>query len=227
MFVDTTATPDDLPVPPSLDDVTARFPGALFTLEPQPGAEEIAVSTVTAGAGRHPVFLSAAISYGLWRRPDDRDDPVNLAEISDELRAQLDEPPRFPLPDGLMAIRERMRYPMLWEAVQTTLLGLGDEERTIGTTLVEHVNHILMNRFRDTRVRGEMPGELLGAATEAAVERGIPVRIDGGVVDGVRLDTDAHVLGLGVDLGDRHLTAVLARDDLPFLDLAFVTRAVP
>ena len=225
MFVDTTATPDDLPVPPSLDDVTSRFPGALFTLAPQPGAEELAVSTVGHGVGRPQAFSSVAITFGLWRRPDDRDDPVNLADISDELRAQLDEPPLFPLPDRLMTIRERMRYPMLWEAVQTTLLE--DDPPTIATTLVEHVNHQLMNRFRETRVRGEMPGELLGAATGAAVERGIPVRIDGGVVDGVRLDTDAHVFGLGVDLGDRHLTAVLARDDLPFLDLAFVTRAVP
>ncbi|MDQ1576010.1 MAG: hypothetical protein QOH55_1160 [Microbacteriaceae bacterium] len=48
--------------------------------------------------------------------------------------------------------------------------------------------------------------------------------VDGVEVTGMRIDTDPHVLGLATDLGDRMLTAVFAREHLPFLRPAFATR---
>jgi hypothetical protein len=216
------------PYPPSLDEVTTRFPGALFTLQQQPSVEEIAVGTIVHTTNEQSRYLSAAITYTLWRRPENRDDPANLADISSELRTQLDEPPVRPLPARLMEIRARLQFPMLWEAVLTTLIDPKDPgPRTIESTLTDHVNHVLRNRFRDTRVQGTLPGELLGGATAAAVERGVAVSVDSRPENGVLLDTDAHVLGIGAELEGRHITAVIARDDLPFLNLAFATRQSP
>lgn len=174
-------------------------------------------------------LTEATFSYTFWRNPADRTDPVNLADLPDAVRADLDAPPQRPLPEWMLRARERMRYPLLWDAVRTTHIADPSEApwHTPAFALVEHVNYIVMNAFRDERVRAapdEFPGELLGAATERSIEHGIPVSVDGIPRPGMRIDTDAHVYGLGVALGDRILTAVFARERLPFLDLAFRTR---
>ncbi|PPF18347.1 hypothetical protein C5B95_12145 [Rathayibacter sp. AY1A7] len=228
MFVDESGRPENFPELPTPDEVTARFGGPLFTLKPQPSVEELTVSTVSSTTNGQTHLESASLSYALWRNPEDRSDPANLADVSDELRAQLDEAPLWPLPESLMKIREQMRYPMLWEAVRTTVpIDSADRAwRTPEFALVEHVNYVLMNRFRNERMRGEMPGELLGPATKSAVEHDVPIWVDGQQVDGIRVDTDAHVLGLGLELEDRYLTAVIARTDLPFIEPTFVTRPV-
>lgn len=227
MHVDRSIRPEDLPAPPTPDEAARGFTGALLTLEPQPAVEEVGI-----GIGGHSrnglvTLEEATSSFILWRNPADRGDPANLAELSDEARAQLDAEPESPLPDWIMAARERMRYPWLWDAVRTTRIADPEESarRTPESVLVEHVNYILMNTFREERVRGGDSGDLLGRATEAAVERGVPLRIDGAEVDGIRIDTDAHVLGVGARVGDRILSAVFPRDLVPHFDLAFATRA--
>lgn len=203
--------PVDHPAPPTADDLDFAVPIATFA--DQPALEEFGVGTVGHGS----TLVEVALSFTLWRHPDDHDHPANLAELSPELRRALEEPPAWPLPPWLHDARRRMRYPTLWEAVRTTRVDRHDraEHETPAAVLVHHVNHILRNSFRDERVRGEHFGELLGAATERAVEHGIPVAYGHAAVDGLRLDTDAHVLGLGVDLGDRIVTAVVAREHLP------------
>ncbi|WP_281167443.1 hypothetical protein [Agromyces subbeticus] len=40
----------------------------------------------------------------------------------------------------------------------------------------------------------------------------------------MRIGTDPHVLGVAANLGDRVLTAVLAREHLLYLDVSFVSR---
>jgi hypothetical protein len=226
VYYDESARPEDFPAPPSPDEATRAFGGPLFTLVVQPALEEERISVGSQTSNGRLVLEEATCNYVLWRNPADRDDPANLADISDELRAQLDAPPLHPLPEWMTRTVERMRYPWLWDSVRTTRVAAGEDEvwRTPESLLTEHVNYILMNTFREQRVLGEAPGELLGAATERAVEHDVPVRIDGVDVTGIRIDTDAHVLGVGADLGDRVLTAVFPREHLPHFELAFATR---
>lgn len=225
MFVDRSIPLEDIPQPPTLDEVARDFPLPLLTLVAQDSIDDAGVGTSQTRSPGRVVVQYASISYTLWRNPVDRDDPANLAELPDATRESLETLPPWPLPEWILTTRERMRYPALWEAVRTTHVADASAEpwHTPEYALVQHINYVLMNTFRSERVRGRMPGELLGRATERAIEHDIPVSIDGERVPGMRIDTDAHVLGLGADLGDRMLTAVIAREHLPFLDLAFST----
>lgn len=103
---------------------------------------------------------------------------------------------------------------------------LDAEWQTPESTLVGHVNHIVTNTFREQRVVGGSPGELVSPATERHIEY-VTVRIDGADVSGMRIDTDSDVYAVGVALGDRILTAVVARDHLPYVTVAFAKRSVP
>ena len=108
------------PYPPSLDEVTTRFPGALFTLQQQPSVEEIAVGTIVHTTNEQSRYLSAAITYTLWRRPENRDDPANLAAVCPGTRghhrmliphgrwALVGNPNR---PDGLRMVRYDLMAP--------------------------------------------------------------------------------------------------------------------
>lgn len=160
----------------------------------------------------------------MWRNPADRDDPINLVHLTDEMRASLEAEPLFPLPDWMLRMREGMRYPSLWEAVRTTHISDGSTWLTAESALAEHVDYVVLNTYRDERVRGSFPGELDGPAAESQIEHGIPVSVDGTPVAGLRLDTDPHVLGVAVDLPGRILTAAIAREHLPYLRLEFTTR---
>jgi hypothetical protein len=136
-----------------------------------------------------------SISYTLWRIPDDHDDPANLVVLSESERDALDTVPARPLPDWLMMQREMMRYPALWEAVMTTRV-LDAEWQTPETTLVGHVNHILMNTFREQRVVGGFPGKLDSPVTERHIEHAA-VTVDGCDLPGMRIDTDPDVYAVG------------------------------
>ena len=215
--------PDTFLPPPSVDEVARLFAVPLMSFVPQPSLAEGGVSTTASSSNAGPTTLdSVSLSYILWRNPADHADPVNLADLSDVERAGLDEAPVRPLPDWLLAVRELMRYPSLWEAVMTTRV-LDREWQTPESTLVDHVNYVLMNTFRDQRVVGGFPGELDSPVTERHIES-VALRIDGTDVPGMRIDTDPNVCAVGAALGDRILTAVVARDHLPYLTVAFETR---
>ena len=100
-----------------------------------------------------------------------------------------------------------------------------DGWQTPESTLVAHVNHILTNSFRELRVVDGIPGELDSPVTESHMEA-FAVPVDGVDVPGMRIDTDPHVYAVGAGLGDRILTAALARDHLPHVTVAFTTRAM-
>ncbi|ALE06520.1 hypothetical protein AL755_15410 [Arthrobacter sp. ERGS1:01] len=117
-----------------------------------------------------------------------------------------------------------MRYPLLWDTVRTTHLDQAEPSRTVEAALVGHVNYILMNTFRAGRMRGAFPGELTDPATEAHLEAGVDLTIDGAAVPGIRLNSDPDVLGLGADLGNGFLTVAVPREWLSLLRLEFVTR---
>ncbi|POH60051.1 hypothetical protein C3B59_16405 [Cryobacterium zongtaii] len=151
----------------------------------------------------------------------DHDDPANLANLGEE--HSLEQEPSKPLPEWILEFRKLARYPSLWEAVTTTKV-LDTEWQTPESNLVAHTNHILRNTFREQRVEGEFPGKLDSPVTERHIER-VSVPLDGVNVPGLRIDSDPHVYSVGADLGDRIVTAVVARDYLPYVTLAFQTRA--
>jgi hypothetical protein len=219
--------PDDCPPPQTIDDVARLLTFPVMSLIPQSSVEEHAIPSTTGSSsnGGSMTLDSVAISYTLWRNPSDRKDPANLADLSDPVRKAVVDDPVRPLPEWMMEQQELMRYPMLWEAVMTTRASQ-DDWQTPESTLVGHVNHILTNSFRELRVVGGFPGELDSPVGERHIEA-VTVPIDGVDVPGMCIDTDPHVYAVGAALDDLIITAVVAREHLPHVSLAFTTRAIP
>jgi hypothetical protein len=168
--------------------------------------------------------VSLSRSYTLWRNPDDRDDPANLADLDDALRASLDRAPDRPLPAWLLEERRRMRFPVLWEAVQTHWTADGVEVRSAADRLITHAEYVLHNRFRAELGLEE------GAAWRSLVSpRALQpsrLEVDGEPRPSLLLDTDPFVLALGVALDDgRVVTVVLPRDELRLIDVALRSSA--
>lgn len=214
--------PMDIPPPPTVDTAAEMFGAPVIGFLAQPSLSELGVGTVGSSTNGGPSTPeSVAISYTLWRNPMDHDDPANLADLGEE--HSLEQEPRKPLPEWMLEFRKLARYPSLWEAVTTTRVR-DMEWQTPESVLVAHTNHILMNTFREQRVVGEFSGNLDSPVTACHIER-VSVPLDGVNVPGLRIDSDPHVYSVGADLGDRIVTAVVARDYLPYLTLAFQTRA--
>lgn len=170
-------------------------------------------------------MMTVAESSTLWRNPDDRSDPVNLAELDDDTRRALDDVPPWPRPSWLVEEVERMRYPRLMEAVRTTWLREDTEHTTLERLLVDHVNHILMNQFREALGLGIRDWDSPALTTERMVRDGIELRIDGTAVAGAMIDTDPFVYAVGTKLRNGGtLTAVVPREHLPYITLEFSTR---
>ncbi|WP_375387885.1 hypothetical protein [uncultured Amnibacterium sp.] len=158
-------------------------------------------------------------SYVLWRDPDDRSSPRNLAQLDDALRAALDRPQERPLPKWLLDARERLRYPHLWEAVHTSWTAPGTDPQTVEDRVAGHAENVLLNRFR--RELGLGDDDLMA---EVVVPRNAlqphEVVVDGVPRPGLLLDTDPFVLAVGVALDDgRVVTVVVPRDELPLVRL--------
>ena len=214
----------DFPAPPGIDEVGRRFSVPIMVFAAQPSLEVWGVGETGHGSVGEPTIVdSVSCTFTLWRDPTDHANPINLAELTPFEREQLDQEPVAVLPQWMLDIRERMRYPTLWEAVTTTIIE-GNIERTVDEILVDHVNHILINRFRAERVSGENPGVLDAPASPRHV-RPWRVRVDGADLSGIAVDTDPHVFGIAADLGNRRLTAVIPRDFLPLIDVAFMSLA--
>lgn len=148
------------------------------------------------------VLVRATVSrqYTLWRNPDDRDDPVNLAVLDDERRRSLEEVPPWPRPDWLVATVERLRYPMLWEAVQTHRTAPDPTRPTSAETLVQHVQYVLVNQYRDEHALPDLTEHPWPALVdERSVQSGHPVLVDGVERPGLLLDTDPFVLGIAAE----------------------------
>jgi hypothetical protein len=81
------------------------------------------------------------------------------------------------IPSPPSGARARMRHPTLWEAVRTTHFSDESARQSAESALVEHLNYIVMNVFREERARGEFPGEVFDEATEIHIpQRGSCVR---------------------------------------------------
>jgi hypothetical protein len=220
--------PPDAPDP--RDDIIARVRDAPFTvmgLVPQPSIEDhgdLTVSEGTDGGGR--TSLEIGVSYSLWRNPDDRDDPVNLADLDDQTRASFDSVPPWPRPEWLLERVRRAHYPMLWETVRTSWHRETSEYTSLSRQLVEHVNHILMNHFRaELGIAPSAIGDAPWQARESAVNPRSRLEIDGVVISAAEIDTDPFVYGIGARLApDLVATVVVPRSELRYVRVALATR---
>ncbi|BDI21800.1 hypothetical protein [Herbiconiux sp. L3-i23] len=214
--------PEDMPPPATADEVSRRFGMDLFTFVDQPALEETSVSAAWTSSGAGGDHLDhASLTYMLLRNPDDREDPVNRSTLPQEDRDIIEAPPEFPLPQWFLDARRIMLYRSLWEAVRTAPRG----SQSVKDALLDHIWYALVNRFREERVVGEMPGEVSGMPTVAGLVE-TSVLVDGVELRGVHHDFDPHVYAIAVEVGDRLLTVVVPREELPYLRLEFVTRAV-
>ncbi|MFC4241809.1 hypothetical protein ACFOYW_00365 [Gryllotalpicola reticulitermitis] len=171
---------------------------------------------------------SIASGYTLWRNPDDRSDPVNLRAVDEETRRRWQLAEALPHPPWRKRMIERLRYPMLVDAVRTNWTAPGAEQVELAEELARHVNHLLNNQYRDSdvpRPRAE-GGHRADVVSRDDAEHGHPVEIDGVTCDGILLDGNPHVTGLGARLDEqRTLTAVVDREHLALLRLAFLSQA--
>lgn len=103
MFIDRSRRSGDVPAPPTPDEVAAGFAVPLLTLVAQESVEEAGGGTSSQTQNQRPVMESATLMYTLWRNPADRDDPVNLVDLTHEMRASLDVEPPWPLPKWMLA----------------------------------------------------------------------------------------------------------------------------
>jgi hypothetical protein len=188
------------------------------------GVEAIGVSRTSVGPQEQVDEVSLSRSYTLWRNPDDHEDPVNLRELDEATGRALAERPPLPGPAWLDEARDRLRYPALWEAVQTHWVRPGGEPRSVADRLIAHAEYVLTNVFREEL---GLHGDVYWAPpVPPAALQASRVVVDGAERDGLLLDTDPFVLGLGAELDDgRVLTAVLPRDELPFVELRFASDA--
>lgn len=203
-----------------------QMPIPIFGLVPQPNVEDWGGFGLQSARHNDIVDdLTATLSYTLWRNPENRTDPSNLADLDDRTRAALEYEPPWPRPQWILEAVRRARYPMLWEAVRTTW-ARDPSQQDVRGALVDHVNHIIINQFG-----GSYPSSPLDKpdghplVDERSIESGLAIVIDGAEADGVRIDTDPDVIGVGANLsGGGMLTAVVPRDELPFIRLEFAPR---
>jgi hypothetical protein len=221
--------PEDAPDPMlEIVDRLRQMPVPILGLVPQPHLEDWGAFEIqTSGSNGVLDDMTAGISYTLWRNPENRADPANLADLDARTRASFDSELPWPRPQWLLDGVERMRYPRLSEAVRTAWFS-DPSRRDVRRALVQHVNHVIVNGYG-----GAYPSTPFARpdshplVDERSVESGVNLSVNGASISGVRIDTDPDVFGIGADLGDGGvLTAVIPRDALPMVDLAIATRVL-
>jgi hypothetical protein len=204
------------------------MPIPVMGLVPQPSLEDTDSVGVSYGMDDHGYReMTASITYTLWRNPNDRSDPVNLADLNENTRRSIEEFPPWPRPPWLIEQVERLRYPQLWEAVRTTWHRVPSERFTVQSLLAAHVNHILMNQYRQELWPGgnpwdQHPPEVTGRMVNSHAK----TILNGVDVPGAEIDTAPFVYGIGTQLaGGGVVTAVLPRAELKHIQIQFGTRS--
>lgn len=220
--------PEDAPDPRLAQAEKVKLmPVPIMGFVPQPALEDSNMENTMSQQGTTGLSqMSVSINYTLWRNPGDRSDPVNLAELDEPTRRAFDEPAPRPRPAWLIEMIERMRYPMLWEAVRTTWTRDPSEFSTPSRLLMDHANHILMNRFRTELGLGDMGVDrFVSPLTEKAINREAVVTVDGVETPALEIDADPFVYAIGAELSsDTVLTTVVPRDELAYIRLEFSQR---
>lgn len=202
------------------------MPVPIMGLAPQPTLEDPDLVGFQYGQdSRGYNEMSVSITYTLWRDPDNPSDPMNLAELDEQTRRSIETVPPWPRPAWLVEAVQRMRYPQLWEAVRTTWHRDISERSSPARVLAEHMNHILINRYRREWLGGIPWDRYAGDLRRSPATSEVAVRIDGVEVQGVEIDTDPLVYGVGASLGQGCVvTAALPRNELGYIRIEFAKR---
>jgi hypothetical protein len=221
--------PEDAPDPRAeWAESLKLMPIPVMGLRPQPALEDTNSVGVSYGLDdRGYNEMTASITYTLWRNPDDRSDPVNLADLDEKTRTSIEEVPPWPRPPWLIEQVERLRYPQLCEAVRTTWHRTPSERSSVQSLLADHVNHILMNQYRQKLWPGSNPWDQQAPPlTGRMVNNQARTIINGVDMPGAEVDTDPFVYGIGAQLeGGGVVTAVLPRTELKHIQVQFTTRS--
>lgn len=204
------------------------MPIPVLGLMPQPSLEDTdSVGLTYSLDDRGYSEMTASITYTLWRNPDDRTDPANLADLDEQTRRAIEEVPSWPRPAWLIEQVERMRYPQLWEAVRTTWHREPSERSSVQSLLADHVNHILRNQYRQELWPGSKPWDQHPPPVTGQMVNGRARTVINGIaVPGAEVDTDPFVYGIGARLaGGGVVTAVLPRAELKRIQIQFTTRS--
>lgn len=223
--------PEDAPDPRVQQAEQLRLmPVPVMGLVPQPSLEDTdSVSLAYSLDDRGHSEMTASVTYTVWRNPADHSDPVNLADLDERTRKSIENVPPWPRPAWLVAQVERMRYPQLWDAVRTTWHRDASERSSVGRVLVDHVNHILMNQYRqEPGLNGNAWDRAAPAVGDRMVNGRVRVLVNGAEMPGVEVDTDPFVYGIGAELpGGGVVTAALPRSELRYIQVQFTTRSQP
>lgn len=198
-----------------------ELPFSALQLRPQPAVTRMPLpGLMTTGHGHGLSSASVSFSYTLWRHPDDHSDPRNEIEMDASTQHAIENEPPWGRPAWASEQLQVFRYPWLWEATRTIWHAEADGERTsVRRLLVDHMNHILHNRFR-TQL-GLPSGPLVGpdahrgdVTMTGAVDA--PAIVEGVERAGVQIDTDPFVYGIGFRI-DEHVvcTSVIPRRPRP------------
>ena len=218
--------PEDAPDPRlEREQLVKSMPIPIVEFTPQAAVESADFSVTAVNSESGVDEMSVSVSATLWRNPLDKSDPTNLADLDDRTLRSIEEVPPWPRPAWLIEYIERMRYPMLWEAVRTTWQREDSEYSTLDARLVHHTNDILMNQFREELGLGLHDWNSPALTSERVIRRGVDVAIDGVIFSGAEIDTDPFVYAVGAKLpSGGTLTVVVPREHLPYLTLEFVQR---
>lgn len=218
--------PEDAPDPGAERAGNLKLmPIPVMELMPQPALEDWDAVGLTYTGGYSE--MTASITYTLWRNPEDRSDPVNLADLYETTLRPIEEVPPWPRPPWLIEYVERMRYPQLWDAVRTTWHRDPSERSSLRSLLADHVNHILRNHYLQELWPGSNPWDQHEPEVTGRMANGQARTIINGIeVPGVEVDTVPFVYGIGAQLpGGGVVTAVLPRAELKYIQVQFTTRS--
>jgi hypothetical protein len=204
------------------------MPIQIMGLVPQPSLED--TDSVGLGYGqdaRGYSDMTASVTYTLWRNPIDRSDPINLADLDEQTRRAIEDVPPWPRPAWLVKQVKRMRYPQLMEAVRTTWHRDRSERTSTRSVLLDHVNYILMNQYRQELGLGGNPWDQHApTGIDLMFNDQVTVLVSGLEMPAVEVDTNPFVYGIGTELpGGGIVTAVLPRAELNRIQIQFTTRS--
>lgn len=200
-----------LPVPPGVDEIAARFGAPLITFIPQPRLDEFAASEGRARG--HAVHLSLSYSYF--------SDPAERIRLRPDQEAAISAVENSAVPAWIREQIERLRRPVLWEAVRTSLAVPSERNTPIESRLAAHLNDVLRTSFADASRALPSVGRRL---SEKTLTRGVVFSVDGEPTRGIRCDAHPRVIGLGARVDGRYVTVVIDRSIAPTLRMEFMRR---
>lgn len=216
----------DLPRPGTASEIAATFGRPVHTFVEQPRLDLTQPSTIA----HDDVLDTVALNYVFVADPSDPEAPSNLVENVAEIDGHLADALAAGQPEWFVAGLRAFRYPMLWEAVVTTVAP-DDPERSgerdsVAEHLARHVNHVLINAAegRSTRPDGAMP-VLDAPVTARHAQPGEALVVDGVEHDAVLIDTDPDLVGWGAEVDGSIVLVVLPRDLVPLVDLRLTSLA--